>query len=185
MTMRCASIVTEPSSTSRPLWRSTRGVVLVEFAMIALPFFAVLLAALMTSLVFFAQQTLESVTARSGRLLLTGSDKAAVASKAAFKTRICNDLPAYLRCENLLLTAAKPDTFTAADFTQPTIRFDARGKPIDDLPFIIGEPGKITVLRVLYVWDLPTVSLGYDISNLPGGRRLLVGTAIARAELYK
>lgn len=185
MMMRRTTAMLEPTSVRRSLWRATRGAVMVEFAMVAIPFFAILLAALMTSLVFFAQQTLESVTARSGRLLLTGNDKAIIASKTAFKARVCQDLPAYLRCENLLLTAAKPDAFSAANFAQPAIRFGAGGKPVDDLPFAVGGPGEITVLRVLYVWDLPTVSLGYDISNLPGGRRLLVGTAIARAELYK
>src|SRR5438105_11159770 len=59
------------------------GAVAVEFAFVAAPFLALLFAILETGLVFFANQTLETVIADSGRFIMTG--QAAGMDLTAFK----------------------------------------------------------------------------------------------------
>jgi Flp pilus assembly protein TadG len=66
------------------LARDTRGATIVEFAIVALPFFAILFAVLSASLTFFAQQSVETVTATLGRSLLTGETRAGTMTKAQF-----------------------------------------------------------------------------------------------------
>jgi Flp pilus assembly protein TadG len=73
-----------------------RGATIIEFAFVAGPFFALLLAILQTSLIFYADQTLETATQSVSRLVMTGrvqSNTNTAMNKAAFKTAACSKLP--------------------------------------------------------------------------------------------
>src|SRR5260370_17565881 len=56
----------------RRFLRRQDGAVAVEFALVLLPFLAVMFAIMETALVFFAGRTLETALADSARLILTG-----------------------------------------------------------------------------------------------------------------
>lgn len=161
-----------------------RGAAVVEFAMVLVPFFGVLFAVLTTSLAYFAQQGLESVAAASGRSLLIGDTQTARLSKDQFKARVCARLPSYMRCSNLLVSVDQSEGFASVAAARSTISFGSDGTPADTMPYNLGAPQDIVTLRLYYVWQLPSVNLGYDIGNLPGGRRLLVATSVAKTEQY-
>src|ERR1700733_13626626 len=57
---------------SRGLAQCQSGSTIVEFALVATPFFALLVAILETALVFMAQQVLQTATTQSARLIMTG-----------------------------------------------------------------------------------------------------------------
>jgi Flp pilus assembly pilin Flp len=52
--------------------RKDDGAAAIEFAMVAAPFLALVFAILETAIVFFAGQVLETATADSARLIMTG-----------------------------------------------------------------------------------------------------------------
>lgn len=168
----------------RTLIRHRRGAAVIEFALVAVPFFGLLFAVLTTSLAYFAQQGLESVAAAAGRSLLVGDTQAAGLSKAQFKTGVCAKLPRYMRCSNLLVSVDRSASFATVDAATPTISFGSGGAPIDTMPYNPGAAREIVTLRLYYVWQLPSVNLGYDISTLSGSRRLLVATSVAKTEQY-
>ncbi len=56
----------------RRFGRDRRGATAIEFALIALPFFALMMAILETFLTFFASQTIETAVNRGARLIRTG-----------------------------------------------------------------------------------------------------------------
>src|SRR5690606_2566182 len=56
----------------RALGRDERGVTAVEFGLLALPFFTIIAAILQTSLVFLADQVLESAVHDAARAIRTG-----------------------------------------------------------------------------------------------------------------
>ncbi|RYE39513.1 MAG: pilus assembly protein, partial [Hyphomicrobiales bacterium] len=56
--------------------RDDRGVTIIEFGILALPFFTIIAAILETSLVFFAGQILDSAVQDAGRLIRTGQMQA-------------------------------------------------------------------------------------------------------------
>lgn len=157
---------------------------MMEFAIVALPFFAILLAVLSVSLTFFAQQGVETAAATLGRSLLIGETKAGTLSKAQFKALACTNLPAYLRCSNLLVSVDRSSDFASVSTAAPNITFAADGSPIDSMPYNLGSAGDILTLRLLYVWPLPSIALGFDLSTLPNGRRLLIATSITKTEQY-
>ena len=81
-----------PARVARRFVRQQEGAAAVEFALVALPFLALLFAILETALVFFAGQTLEAAVTDAGRLIMTGQAQTAGFSQADFKTQVCNDL---------------------------------------------------------------------------------------------
>lgn len=164
--------------------RDTRGATIVEFAIVALPFFAILFAVLSASLTFFAQQSIETVTATLGRSLLTGETRAGTMTKAQFKALACAKLPPYLRCSNLLVSVDRSSDFASVSTAAPAVTFAPNGAVIDSAPYNLGAAGDILTLRLFYVWPLPSISLGFDLSTLPNGRRLLIATSVTKTEQY-
>src|ERR1035437_1140141 len=65
--------------------RHQDGTAAIEFALVAVPFLALLFAILETALVFFAGQTLETAASDSGRLIMTGQAQTAGYTQGAFK----------------------------------------------------------------------------------------------------
>ena len=59
----------------------TRGATAVEFALVAAPFFALLIAILQTALIFLAQQVLQTATTEAARLVMTGQAQPDAAAK--------------------------------------------------------------------------------------------------------
>src|SRR5215471_823995 len=71
------------------------GVAAIEFAIVVAPFLALLFAIIETSLVFFAEQTLETQAANATRLILTGQQQSASvpsgsSAAAEFAKKVCD-----------------------------------------------------------------------------------------------
>jgi Flp pilus assembly protein TadG len=160
--------------------REQSGVAAVEFGFVALPFLAVIFAILETSLVFFAGQALESAVADSARLIMTGQAQQQGFDKAAFKNSVCAKIYGLFDCQAGLYLDVK--TFPSfASITMPT-PLDDDGKFVDNTTYTPGGPGDIVVVRMFYQWPI-YVSL-LDLSDMAGGKRLLIATAAFRNEPY-
>src|SRR5579884_3514899 len=75
--------------------RRQEGAAAVEFALVALPFFALMFAIIETALVFFAGQSLEAAAAEAGRQIMTGQ----VQGNATIKN--ADDYKTYIICPYL------------------------------------------------------------------------------------
>ncbi|MEJ0097019.1 MAG: TadE/TadG family type IV pilus assembly protein [Bauldia sp.] len=98
------------------------GATAVEFALIALPFFALILATIETALVFFAGQALETAVATAARTIRTGQAQSQSLSPADFKTSVCSQLLYLFNCDAGLYIDVK----TYANFGAITL-----GVPVD------------------------------------------------------
>lgn len=169
----------------RRLARDTRGATIVEFAMVVAPLMALLVAILETSLTFFAQQTLDTTAEKSVRQLMTGTAQASGMSAAQFKTAVCTNLPAFMKCSRVMVDVQQVGTsFAAADPTAPTITFDSSGNPNNSFKFSPGGPGQITVVKIMYIWPVVGGPLGFNIATLSNGARLLMATSVFKTEPY-
>src|SRR5471032_2864150 len=70
--------------------RRENGATAVEFALVATPFIALLIAILETALVFFAQQVLQTATTQTSRLIMTGQAQTQNLTAAQFQQAVCN-----------------------------------------------------------------------------------------------
>lgn len=167
----------------RRLWRDKRGVAAVEFALIALPFFMLTFGLIEIIMVFILSTTMDYGVQEAARRVRTGELQAASGDMAKFKQAVCGELFLLLDCETKLsLDVRKYDSFSATDFTPPV---DKDGKlKTDGMVFDAGKANDIVVVRAFYAWDLITPVISAPMSNLAGGKRLLVATATFRNEPF-
>jgi Flp pilus assembly protein TadG len=168
---------------SRRFARRKDGATVVEFAIVIVPFLAILFAIIETALIFYAGQVLETAVIDSSRLIMTGQAQTQGMDQAQFKTQVCNRLQALFNCqEGIKIDVRNYGQFSGVDLGAP---LDEDGNlDTSDFVFQPGGKGSIIVVRVAYEWPTFLRQFGLDLANLPNGKRLLMSTAAFRNEPY-
>jgi Flp pilus assembly pilin Flp len=157
------------------------GATALEFAIIATPFFALMMAIIEVSLVFFANFTLENAVDQAGRMIRTGQVQQQGFSEGQFKQAICINAPAIFDCmSGLNIDVMKFNDFSGVNIPDP---LDGNGELRSDFGYDPGAAGDVVVVRAFYVWDL-IAKLPGGMGNMPSGGRLLVATAAFRNEPF-
>jgi len=168
----------------RRLVRNQDGVAAIEFGMVAAPFLGLLFAISELGLVFFAGQTLETATADSARLILTG--QAVGFDATTFKTQVCSRLHGMFgdtnSCAANLMIQVQNLQKNFADLPPKPAPDPITGKYPPDA-YDGGGPGCVIVVRVMYVWRV-YATLGFNLADVAPGKRLLMATAAFRNEPY-
>lgn len=176
-----------PVRVARRFVRQQDGAAAIEFAFVALPFLALLFALLETALVFFASQSLEAAAAESARLIMTGQAQGLGYSQDQYKTNVvCNYLKSGVSlfdCSNGVYVSVKSYTNFSAVNTAPPVINNVLNTTTP-LPYSPGSPGCIVAVQLYYQWPIYVSLLSDNLSNLTGGNRLLVATAVFRNEPY-
>jgi Flp pilus assembly protein TadG len=168
--------------------RHEDGAAAVEFAMILVPFVAMLFAIMETALVFFADQTLETAVADSARLIMTGQAQNAVPnawSQSDFKNQVCARVYGLFDCANgIYVNVQTYSSFGSISYTPP---LDAQGNLNTSLinNYQPGVAGDIVVVQLYYQWPIFVSLMNLSsLSNMAGSKRLLVATAAFRNEPF-
>ena len=164
--------------------RDRTGATAIEFALVSIPFFALIIASLQVTLTFFAQQNLETASGSAVRTLMTGSAQSTGVTQSQFRNLVCAGLPSFMKCANIMIDVRAATTFSSANTASPTITFNASGQPTNNWSYAPGGPGEITIARIMYIWDVQNGPLGFDIATLSSGKRLLVSTSVFKTEKY-
>jgi Flp pilus assembly protein TadG len=171
------------AKTVRRLIRREDGSTAVEFAVVAAPFLALVFAILETALVFFAGQVLETATADSARLIMTGEAQTKGFDQAKFKQEVCNRIHGLFDCAGgVYVDVKKYSNFASVNLAKPV---DADGNLINNFTYQPGGPGEIVIVRVLYQWPIFVPLLGLNLSDMAGNKRLLIATSAFRTEPYQ
>jgi Flp pilus assembly protein TadG len=166
------------------LLRSDSGATAVEFALVAAPFIALLVAILQTMVVFFAQRLLDEVVSQASRTIQTGQAQASNLTQSQFTSWVCQKTVILFTCGNYMVNVTSYSSFSAASTTTPTLTFDSSGNVTNTWNYSLGSPGDIVVVQVLYQWPLILGPLGFNLSNLSNGNRLLVSSNVFKREPY-
>jgi len=158
------------------------GATAVEFGLVAAPFIALLVAIIQTFLVFFAEQLLQTVVTQSSRQILTNQVQTANLTQSQFAQLVCNQVAIFFTCNNLMIDVETYGAFSAANTSMPTLTFNAQGQVTNSWQFDPGAPGQIVVVRVMYQWPVFVGPLGFTLSNLANGNRLIMGSAAFQNE---
>jgi Flp pilus assembly protein TadG len=163
---------------------SESGATMVEFALVAAPFFAMLIALFQTALVFFASRVLDETTEAASRYILTGQAQQSNMTQAGFQTWVCGQTFALFNCNNFMINVQSYSSFSAASTTTPTLTYNSSGAVTNTWGYSAGNPGDIVVVQIMYQWPIVLGPLGFNLSNLSNGKRLLVSTAVFKNEPY-
>jgi len=175
----------------RRLNADNSGATALEFAIVATPFFALMLAIMQVSLVYIGNLVLENAVEQAGRMIRTGQVQQQGFSEEQFKQEVCDGVTGIFDCMNgLKLDVQRFENFTGVDDGNFNPPLD-EGGGLDDSGFGFdpGNGGDVVLVRAYYVWDLISIfpeSMGdieLGLSNMPGGR-LLMATAAFRNEPF-
>lgn len=165
----------------RALLRRQDGNAIVEFALVAAPFLALLIAILETALVFFAQQVLQTATTQAARLIMTGQAQSGSLTATQFQQDICNDAGSLFTCAGIYVNVQTFSSFSSVSQLNPLSNGNFNSTAMN---YSIGTQGDIELVQVFYQWPVLTGPLSFSISNMNGNSRLLVATAVFRNEPY-
>lgn len=162
--------------------KDKKGATAVEFAIVALPFFALLGAILETALVFFAGIMMDHALNQSAREIRTGQLQLAGGSPEAFRNSVCGRTAGLVSCNRLRIDVRTLESFGGAT----TLPLDEDGMvDMEAISFLPGNPGEIVLVRAFYDWPLIVPNLGLGMSNMSGNRRLLTSTTAFRNEPFQ
>jgi Flp pilus assembly protein TadG len=177
-------IAASETGARRSLLRDDSGATILEFTIVAAPFLALILANLETSIMLFTQQVLDTTTEKIARRLMTGQVQSADTSQADFKQEVCDDLPSFMACNRVMVSVQKAADFNSANTGAPVITFNSHGQVTNHWDYDFGDPGDIVIMKAFYRWPAVSGPLGFNLANLSNGDRLLMSTAIFKAERY-
>jgi Flp pilus assembly protein TadG len=158
------------------LSRDCAGAAALEFALVAPLALALIVATVQLALVFLGQQGLESAAERAARMIQSGQAQQAGWSAAQFRKSACGGLPPFLACGRLSVAVTSGPVTGVSGFAEA-------GAPAAG-SFAPGGPDDVVVMRLSYLWPTSTAPLGFDLSNQPGGGRMLLATQVFRNEAY-
>ena len=163
--------------------RARDGATTVEYALIAVPFAALLFAMIELGLVFLVQTTLDNATEAAARQIRTGELQAAKGDAASFKAAICNEVSWFGSSCNAKL---KVDVQVFSSFQNQTPTSLIKNGSFDDgsVKFTPGCGGSIVLVRTFYQWPTITPLLSTALINLADNKRLIGSTVTFRNEPF-
>ena len=100
--------------------RSESGATAVEFALVAAPFIALLVAILQTMVVFFAQRLLDEVVSQASRTIQTGQAQTSGLTQSQFTSWVCQKTVILFTCANYMVNVQSYSSFSAATSANST-----------------------------------------------------------------
>lgn len=176
-----ANSTIEKGGILRRLRKDESGATAIEFGIIAIPFFALMVAIIEVSLVYFGNFSLENGVDQAARLIRTGQAQQQGFNETQFKESVCANVAGLSNCvSGLKVDVQRFDDFTGVNLDDP---LTSDGELRDDFGFNPGVGGDVVVVRAFYEWDL-IADLPGGLSNMPSGGRLLAAVAAFRNEPF-
>ncbi len=164
--------------------KDRRGSVAIEFAMLAMPFSLLVFAILESCISFGAQQVMANSVDNLGRDIRVGSLKAADATAAVVRSKICTQM-------SILVTSGCPglevDLKTYASFADVPITIPRTSTgDVDTAGFTtaVGGPSTIHHLRIFYRWPYISDFNGHKLAELPDNKTLLYSSTTWKNEPF-
>lgn len=162
-------------------FRCRKGAAALEFALVSVPFFALIFAILETGLVFFAQQVLQTATTQAARLIMTGQAQSQNLSATQFQQDVCAHASPMFSCAGIYVNVQTFSSFSTMSMLNPLQNGNFNKSSMN---YTMGGAGDIVLVQVFYQWPVFTGLLGFNLSNMNGNNRLLMATSVFRNEPY-
>lgn len=161
---------------------SEEGATAVEFALLALPFFALIGAILETALVFLASQIMDAAVDISVREIRTGQAQSASYDADDFRELICDHLYGLFDCSALKISVTTETDFASAALSEPIDEDD--GEWTLEENYQPGVGSSIEKVEVYYKWKTRLDFGGFNLATTPDGYRLFGSVRVFRNEPF-
>lgn len=167
---------------ARSLRRDERGATLIEFALLAVPFFALVGAMLETAIVFLASAVLDSGVQDTSRLIRTGQAQESGLDLAGFRSELCDNLLGLFDCSKLRIKVSLITDFASASTPLPVDEDD--GEWMLEESYSAGVGKSIVLVQVYYQWPTLLNLAGFNLATLPNNNRLLGAATVFKNEPF-
>lgn len=164
---------------------------IIEFGLLALPFFAIMTAILETSLVFMSGQILESAVQDASRMIRTGQAQQRGDTLASFRTNVCDRLYGlFSDCSGLHVQVSVVSNFQSATVEAPVdwACSDEDCGWTKEEDYKAGQGSNVVLVQVYYKYpvllNLNFLGGSLGLANLNDGRRLLGAVTVFRNEPF-
>ena len=182
--------------------KSESGSTALEFGVLAIPFFMIIVATVETLVAFAGEQILVNAVDKMSRQLRTGEitfnmGRTTDLTEAEFRELFCNEINIVLSCSNtissdqkLFIDLKNVVNYSDIDVGIPKVSSaDYAELDTSGFEYSPGGSGSINVLRVYYKWDVTVDLIRPYITNIRPGAEgseyyLMVATTAFRNEGY-
>jgi len=180
----------------RRLRRDTKGATAVEFAILGLPFAALLFGIIEISVVFILTTNSEHALSEVSRDIRTGEFQGSSGDAAQLKTDICAAMSGLGNCSKLRVDVVKAATGKFTELSLPVSPPPCTGTPAEietcqaaqpDMPadtYAVTNGEDVVIVRVQYVHQLTIPSTITGLSNGTGNTRVITATTAFRNEPF-
>lgn len=164
-----------------------RGVTIIEFGILAIPFFALIGATLETAVVFLGSQFLDSAVQDSARLIRTGQAQGNGYTAANFRTAICDGLYGLFDCSKLKVKVSVVTNFANATVTspvQPAVDCTTTCNWTIVEQYNPGVGSDVILVQAYYKWPVMLNFAGFNLMDQPDGTRMLGAVRVFRNEPF-
>ena len=162
------------------------GATAVEFALVAVPFFFLIIGLFEMAMLFTAQGLVEAATNVAARQIRTGQIQQSGADpETMFRDQLCGFSQALLNCERFQIQVVNMDSFADAEAMEDP-EFDEDGNMVGQA-FDPGDANDVVLVRVAYRFPIMTPLLAPLMRNDAVGdnARLLMSTIVLQTEPYE
>ena len=152
----------------RKFLRNEHGSNAVEFSLLALPFFGLILGIVQLGIIFLANQSLDAAVDTAAREIRTGQIRSDETGIGAFRTSVCDNVAIVIGCEDILEISVQ--SFVTIEDTTTTTLF------VDNIPIITnnyetGNGGDVVVISAAV--SIPVIGgVLFGVGNGSGRSRL-------------
>jgi len=158
------------------------GSAAVEFAMLALPFLALIFGIIELGLIYLIATTLGNATTDVARQIRTCQmQQAGGATAASFKAAVCGEL-SWMGANCTANLNVDVRTFSSFQNTNVPDPIASGQLNTASLQFQMGNAGDIVLVRTYYPWTLVAPLLDGSVQRLSGGQTLISAASTFRNE---
>jgi|AntRauTorcE11897_2_1112592.scaffolds.fasta_scaffold02891_4 Flp pilus assembly protein TadG len=160
------------------------GATAIEFGLLALPFFFLILGTIELSLFYASGVMLEGAATSASRVIRTGQAQESADPQSAFEQVMCDKAGAVISCDEIVYEAINlGDSFTGASSTPPN--YDSDGNMVSS-GFDAGGSEDVIMVRLSYRHQFFSPLLGPYLGDDTGTNSALhTSTVVLRTEPYR
>jgi len=169
--------------------RDREGATAVEFAILLVPFSAMLFAIIELGIVFFIQATMGHAMQEASREIRTGQFQSTGGLAAAFEEKVCDNMAGLGDCGSLRIDVVTSSTGRfEPSMLPPTAKSDPADPnappPMPASTYVQTGPRAVVVVRVQYYHDLAFPGKYTRLANASGNVRILQTVTAFRNEPF-
>ncbi len=166
------------------------GATALEFAILVVPFSALLFSIIELAIVFFIGSTVSHAMQTTAREIRTGEFQASCGGAEEFKAQVCNGMSGLGNCQaNMRIdVVTSPTGRFLPDLLPPTPNTEDPanpGQPVIPPDSYVDTPASaVVVVRAQYYHPLTIPGTVTRLANQPGNRRVITATTAFRNEPF-